>query len=83
MNEVADIREKTQAEIPFSVLEYSAVFKKAILEAWTVPAFLISAVLNALEPLTKPRKESVRCLRALYQLIATSVEMFPAEITGW
>lgn len=43
-------RVKTQSEIPFSVVEYTAVFKKPILEAWTVPAVLVAAVLNALEP---------------------------------
>jgi hypothetical protein len=42
--------EKTQAEIPFGILEYTAVFKRPILEAWTVPALLVSAALNVLEP---------------------------------
>ena len=42
--------EKTQAEIPFALLEYTAVFRKPILEAWAVPALLVSAALNALEP---------------------------------
>lgn len=49
MHEVAT-PEKTLAEIPFSIVEYTAVFKKPILEAWTVPAYLVSAALNALEP---------------------------------
>lgn len=42
--------EKTQAEIPYSVLEYTAVFKKPIFGAWQVPGNLISAILDALEP---------------------------------
>jgi len=42
--------EKVEAEIPFSLLEYTAVFKKPILEGWTVPAQLVSAVLDALGP---------------------------------
>jgi hypothetical protein len=42
--------EKTQAEIPYSMLEYTAVFEKPILEAFAVPVYLISAVLNALGP---------------------------------
>lgn len=42
--------EKTQAEVPYSLLEYSAVFKKPIVEAFGTPAILIAAVLNALEP---------------------------------
>lgn len=42
--------DKIQAEIPYGIIEYTAVFKKPILEAWTVPAFLVSAALNALEP---------------------------------
>lgn len=42
--------EKTQAEIAYSVLEYTAVFKKPIIEAWGTPAVLVAAVLDALEP---------------------------------
>jgi hypothetical protein len=42
--------EKTQAEVPYSLLEYSAVFKKPIVEAFGTPAILIAAVLNVLEP---------------------------------
>ena len=42
--------EKTEAEIAFSVLEYTAVFKKPIIEAWATPAALVAAVLEALEP---------------------------------
>lgn len=42
-------REKTQAEVAFSNLEYTGVFKKPIVEAWT-PAPIIAAVLNTLEP---------------------------------
>jgi hypothetical protein len=49
MDEAA-AKNKTQAEIPFSIVEYTAVFKKPILEAWTVPALIIAAALNALEP---------------------------------
>lgn len=42
--------EKTQAEIPYSMLEYSCFFKRPILEAWAVPAHLVAAVLNTLDP---------------------------------
>ena len=42
--------EKTQAEIPYSLVEYTAVFKKPILEAWPAIALMVSAVLEALEP---------------------------------
>jgi hypothetical protein len=42
------VPDKTQAEIPYSHLEYTAVFKKPM--AWTAPANLISAVLTELEP---------------------------------
>ncbi len=42
--------EKTQAEIPYSMLEYTAVLGKPILEAWTVPARLVAVVMNALTP---------------------------------
>lgn len=42
--------EKTQAEIPYSMLEYTAVLQKPILEAWAVPAQLVAVVLNALDP---------------------------------
>lgn len=42
--------DKTQAEIPYSLLEYTAVFKRPIIEAWAIPGKLIEAVLNALEP---------------------------------
>ena len=42
--------EKAQAEIPFSLLEYTAVFKKPIFEAWAAPGSLVSAVLSALDP---------------------------------
>ena len=41
---------KTQAEVPYSMLEYTAVFTKPIIEAAAVPATLITAVLKALEP---------------------------------
>jgi hypothetical protein len=49
MHEAAN-PEKTQAEIPYSLVEYTAVFKKPILEAWTAPALLVSAILEALAP---------------------------------
>jgi hypothetical protein len=42
--------EKTQAEIPYSLLEYTATFGKPILEGWTAPAVLVSAMLEALGP---------------------------------
>ena len=41
--------DKTQAEITYSQLEHTSMFKRPILEAWT-PAKLIAALLNALEP---------------------------------
>jgi len=41
---------KTQAEIPYSLLEYTCQFKRPILEAWTPPTKLIAAVLDALHP---------------------------------
>ncbi len=50
MAETTAVGKKTEAEIPFAILEYTAVFKKPILEGWTVPAHLVSAVLVALEP---------------------------------
>lgn len=40
--------EKTQADIPFGIIEYTADFKRPILEAWAVPALLVSAALDAL-----------------------------------
>jgi hypothetical protein len=42
--------EKTQAEIPFGVIEYTATFKRPIISAWTVPGVTVDAVLSALEP---------------------------------
>lgn len=42
--------DKTQAEITYSQLEYTAAFKRPILEAWSPPAKLIAAVLDALQP---------------------------------
>jgi hypothetical protein len=42
--------DKTQAEIPYSLLEYTSVFKRPILEAWSPPTKLIAAVLDALQP---------------------------------
>lgn len=42
--------EKTQAEIPYSMLEYTAVLGKPILDAWAVPVRLVTVILNALEP---------------------------------
>ena len=47
---MAENTEKTQAEIAYSLVEYTAVFKKPILEAWRVPGEIVAAVLNALEP---------------------------------
>ncbi|MGO9518338.1 MAG: hypothetical protein ACLPND_14960 [Candidatus Korobacteraceae bacterium] len=48
--EEAAIPEKTQVEIPYSVVEYTAVFRRPILEAWPAIALIVSAVLEALEP---------------------------------
>jgi hypothetical protein len=50
MHEAAAVSEKTHAEIPYGILEYTAVFKKPILEAWTIPANIIIGVLEALDP---------------------------------
>jgi len=47
---MAEKADKTESEIPYSMLEYTAVFKKPIIEAAAVPAVLIAAVLKALEP---------------------------------
>src|SRR5713101_7869147 len=38
---------KAQAEIPYGLIEYTATFKKPILEAWSNPAGLTGAVLSA------------------------------------
>ncbi|MGD1156973.1 MAG: hypothetical protein ABSA41_14230 [Terriglobia bacterium] len=42
--------DKTQAEIPYSHLGYTAVFKKPIIEAWSPPTKLIAAILGSLQP---------------------------------
>src|SRR5208337_2761910 len=42
--------DKIQAEILFSHLEYTSIFKRPILETMSPPAKLIAAVLGALEP---------------------------------
>jgi hypothetical protein len=42
--------DKTQAEITYSLLEYTSVFKRPILEAWSASTKLIAAVLEALQP---------------------------------
>lgn len=42
--------DKISAEIKYSVLEYTAVFKKPVIQAWTVPAQMIAPVLEALAP---------------------------------
>jgi hypothetical protein len=42
--------EKTHAEIPYSMLEYTAALGKPILEAWTVPVRLVAVIMNALAP---------------------------------
>jgi hypothetical protein len=42
--------EKTQAEIPYGLLEYTAVFAKPILDAWESKARIIASVLDALKP---------------------------------
>src|SRR5258708_28516871 len=41
--------EKAQAEIPYSLVEYTGIFEQPILEAWEGSA-LTSAVLSALRP---------------------------------
>src|SRR6478672_9669243 len=41
---------KVAVEIPYGVVEYTAVFKKPILEAWLGTALIISGVLEALDP---------------------------------
>ncbi len=41
---------KTQAEVAYSLLEYTSDFKRPILEAWSPPEKLIAAVLDALQP---------------------------------
>ncbi len=50
MHDVTAIPGKTQAEIPYGILEYTALFKKPILEAWMAPGFMIAAALDALGP---------------------------------
>jgi len=42
--------DKTQAEIPYSLLEFTSTFKRPILGALSPPAALIVAILDALEP---------------------------------
>jgi hypothetical protein len=42
--------EKTQVQIPYAVIEYTAVFKRPILEAWADSASLIAAILDSLAP---------------------------------
>lgn len=42
--------EETEAEILYSMLEYTAVLERPILEAWSVPANLVAVVLKALNP---------------------------------
>lgn len=46
----AKMTEKTEAEIPYSMLEYTATFAKPVLEALSVPAQFVAVMLNALEP---------------------------------
>ncbi len=41
---------KVPVEVPYGVVEYTAVFKKPILEAWLGTALIISGVLEALGP---------------------------------
>lgn len=42
--------DKTQAEVPYSHVEYTAVFKKPIIGAWWPPTNLVTALLSGLEP---------------------------------
>ena len=48
--------DKTQAEIPYSHIEYTAVFKKPIIGAWSPPANLIAALLSRLEHASPPTR---------------------------
>jgi hypothetical protein len=41
---------KAQIEIPYSLVEYTAVFKTPAVKAWAVPANLIDSVLTAITP---------------------------------
>ncbi len=41
--------DKTQAEIPYSYIEYTAIFRKPIIKAWSPPGDLIAAILSRLE----------------------------------
>ncbi len=41
---------KIPVEVPYGVVEYTAVFRKPILEAWLGTALIIAGVLEALEP---------------------------------
>ncbi len=41
---------KTQVEIPYGLMEYTATFKKPIIEAWSPPGPMVAAILEALEP---------------------------------
>lgn len=41
---------KAQAEIPYGLLEYTAVFGRPIVEAWEIRSKIIAAVLDALNP---------------------------------
>lgn len=42
--------EKTQAEIPYSLVEYRSEFKRPILEAWMPATKLVTVVLEVLKP---------------------------------
>jgi hypothetical protein len=42
--------DKTQAGIPYSMLEYTVIFARPILESLSVPAQLVALMLNTLEP---------------------------------
>lgn len=49
MDDAPAVREMTQAEVVYSIVEYAAIFKKPILEAWIIPANIIISVLTALD----------------------------------
>jgi hypothetical protein len=50
MHQAAPTPTKTQVEIPYGIVEYTAIFKKPIIEAWTVPGHMVATTLQALEP---------------------------------
>jgi hypothetical protein len=43
-------QEKAQADIPYAFIEYTATFKRPIIQAWVPPAPTLTAILNSLDP---------------------------------